>query len=549
MPPQVRMWLDRASSVWQRLPLAVKLALGAVVLTGALFAGYTGVEPLLRDDAVLYSQLDPEDAGHIVEKLKAQKVPFKLTGDGTTIRVPADKVHELRLSLASEGLPRGGHMGFETFQKLRLGATEFEQQVTYRRAMEGELARTIATIRSVRSARVHLVLPKKSVFAQRSEPASASIVVKLTGSSLDPQEVNSVVNLVASAVASLDPARVTLLTTGGKMLHRPRAVAADGADGGLTAVQSDQLSQTKALETRLEERTRSMLERVLGSGHVDVRISAVVDTAKVELKSDTFNPAKTAIRSEQQLVETNSQAPVLVDTVAGVPGAVANLPGAEAAEGQAGGAAQGSTRRSHTRNFEIDRVTEHRLSVTHSVKRLAVAVVVDGIAETVDSKTTIIPRGREELDKLETLVRSAVGFDEDRGDVVTVESVPFFNEALPDMPDAPTMLPIPEPYRSIVEKFLPLAKAVGTGLLALIGFFLLRRKIMKWQKERDKHGKQISAARRAAALEAGAASEFGADEIDYRTEALRRAREDPSSAALVMRHWLGTLPQKQERAA
>jgi len=317
----------------------------------------------------------------------------------------------------------------------------------------------------------------------------------------------------------------------------------------LTAADSDQLSQTKALETQLEERTRSMLERVLGSGHVDVRIRAVVDTAKVERKSDTFNPAKTAIRSEQQLVESNSQAPVLVDTVAGVPGAQANLPGAQAADGQAEGAAQGSTRRSHTRNFEIDRVTEHRLSVTHSVKRLAVAVVVDGIPETVDNKTTVIPRGREELDKLETLVRSAVGFDEDRGDVVTVESVPFFNEALPDMPDAPTMLPIPEPYRSLVEKFLPLAKAVGTGLLALIGFFWLRRKISKWQKDRDKHVKQISAARRAAALEAAAASELGADEVDYRTEALRRAREDPSSAALVMRHWLGTLPQKQERAA
>jgi flagellar M-ring protein FliF len=176
-------------------------------------------------------------------------------------------------------------------------------------------------------------------------------------------------------------------------------------------------------------------------------------------------------------------------------------------------------------------------------------VIVDGVAKTVGDKTTIVPRERAELDKLETLVRSAVGFDEDRGDVVTIESLPFFNEEVPAVAEAPTMLPIPEPYRAIVEKYLPLAKAVGMGLAGLITLLWLRRKLSKWQKERDKHVKQIAAARRAAALEAAAVSEIGADEIDYRTEALRRAKEDPSSAALVMRHWLGTLPQKQERAA
>jgi flagellar M-ring protein FliF len=545
----MRAWIDRAASVWQRLPLAVKLAIGAVLATGVLIAAYFALEPMLRDDAVLYSQLDGEDAGQIVEKLKADKIPFKLTGDGTTIRVPADTVHEIRLSLAAEGLPRGGSVGFETFQKLRLGATEFEQQVTYRRAMEGELARTISTVRSVKSARVHLVLPKKSVFAQRSEPASASVVLKLSGGMPDGQEVSSIVSLVASAVAGLEPSRITLVTTTGKMLHRPSPVAASGDGASMGAAEADQMAQTKALEAQLEERTRTLLERVLGMGHVDVRVRAAVDTARVERKSDTFNPAKTAIRSEQQLVETNGQAPMLVDTVAGVPGVQANLPGPEGAEQVAEAGAQGSLRRSHTRNFEIDRVTEHRVSVSHIVKRLAVAVIVDGVAKTVGDKTTIVPRERAELDKLETLVRSAVGFDEDRGDVVTIESLPFFNEEVPAVAEAPTMLPIPEPYRAIVEKYLPLAKAVGMGLAGLITLLWLRRKLSKWQKERDKHVKQIAAARRAAALEAAAVSEIGADEIDYRTEALRRAKEDPSSAALVMRHWLGTLPQKQERAA
>ncbi len=519
------------------------------MLTGILFLGYRTVVPMMREDAVLFTHLDSDDAGAIVEKLKAQKVSYSLAGDGTKIMVPKDKVHELRLSLASEGLPRGGQVGFESFEHLRLGATEFEQHVTYRRAMEGELARTISTVRAVRGARVHLVLPKKSVFAQKREPASASVVLQVRGAKLKQQEVQGIVNLVASAVSGLEPERVTLITTEGTMLHRPKVASQDGSDGGgLSAAEQDQMAQTRALEALLEERTRTLLERVLGAGHVDVRVKAAVNTAKVERTTDAYDRSKSALRSEQKLVERNGPGAGAAepDTVAGVPGAEANLPGGEAVVGEAGEAAaagRGSVRRSHTRNYEIDRVQERRISVTQSVKRLAVAVVIDGVPSPTE-KGKVIPRTRAELDKLANLVRSAVGFNEERGDEVTVESVPFFLEKIQEAPYEPPIIPIPEKMYKKYHKFIPLAKNVAAFFLVVIAALILRR---GWKKRAERieeqHAKELAAQERRAELEAAKvvdAVEPEPERLDYRRAALRPPPDDSATAPQVMRPLLGT---------
>ncbi|MEM9696439.1 MAG: flagellar basal-body MS-ring/collar protein FliF, partial [Myxococcota bacterium] len=212
LPKPVHAALERAKRGWSRMPIGAKLFLGAVLATATAVAAYSTMAPYLEERSVLFSQLDREDAAAIVDKLKAQEVPFSLEGDGTTIRVPTDRVHELRLSLAAEGLPHGGQVGFESFENMRLGATEFEQHVTYRRAMEGELARTRTTVRTVKNARVHLVLPRKSVFAQKREPASASVILSLKGK-LTEGEVNGIVHLVATAVPELTTDRVALVTT------------------------------------------------------------------------------------------------------------------------------------------------------------------------------------------------------------------------------------------------------------------------------------------------------------------------------------------------
>jgi len=556
LPARVREVLDQIKSVWNRLPFPARLFIIASAATALVVATYFTTAPMFREYAVLYGKLEGEDAGAIVEKLKAQKIPFELTGDGTTIKIPKDKVHEVRLQLAAEGIPKGGHVGFESFDNMRLGATEFEQQVVYRRAMEGELARTIGTVRSVQSARVHLVLPKASVFAQKKEAATASVVVKLRGARMEDEEVSSIVSLVSSAVQGLDPDRVTLVTTDGRMLHRPRPVLADGEAGGTSAAEQDLLAQRHGVEALLEERTRTMLERVLGTGHVDVRVTAELDRAKVETTTDKYDHSRSSMRSEQQLVEQSATGAPTDNTVAGVPGAEGTLPGAETAVGVGPeGGTGGTVRRQSTRNFEIDRVQERRVSVTQNVKRLAVAVVIDGI-EDVTAAGLVVPRPQPELDKLSQLVRSAVGFDEDRGDVVTVESVPFYIEKLPEPEAEPTFLPLPAPLKEKYGKYLPLAQVVGATLFGGIVLLLLRRSYRKHSKlAGDTRLNELAAQERIAKLQLEATKlaepPQAQEPIDFRVEALRRATVDPASAALVLRHWLSgyELPQVPKDAA
>jgi flagellar M-ring protein FliF len=552
LPPRIREVLDRIKSIWRRLPFAAALFIVTAGATVAAVGAYFAFAPMMTEYAVLYGKLEGEDAGTIVEKLKAQQIPYELTGDGSTIKVPKGKVHELRLSLAAEGLPKGGHVGFESFENMRLGATEFEQQVVYRRAMEGELARTIATVHSVQSARVHLVMPKPSVFAQKKEAATASVIVRLKGARMQDEEVSSIVNLVASAVPGLEADRITLVTTDGRMLHRPRAATADGE--AASGAEQDQLAQKRGVEALLEERARTMLERVLGPGHVDVRVTADLDSAKVETTSDKYDHSKSSMRSEQQLLEeagANAQAP---NAVAGVPGAEANLPGAEAVVGAAPDLGNGATvRRQHTRNFEIDRVQERRISVSQSVKRLTVAVVLDGVPSPTNDGT-VVERPTAEVDKLAQLVRSAVGYNEERGDLVTVESVRFYIEKLPEPEAEPRLLPIPEKYRATYDKFLPLAKLVGASIGSLIVLLMVRKYLKNMRLRADKQrAQELQSQERIAKLqlEASRANEAAlrAAEIDHRAEALRRATEDPATAALVLRRWLAAAPAEQAKPA
>ena len=299
-----------------RLLLATTTALA--IAFGAFVAFQKANEPY----APLFTQLERDDASAIVAKLKETKVPYRIEADGATIEVPESRARELRLELAGSGLPRGGGVGFESFDKMRLGATDFEQRVLYRRALEGELTRTIGTLGAVESSRVHLVLPEKSVFITRGEPASASIMLKLrAGRALGPSEVGGVVHLVASAVPGLEADRITVVTTEGTMLHRPRK---SGAAGDADEGDEDARVAARSYETSLEDRVRAMLERVVGLGHADVRVTAEIDPARVERLEEHYDPTKSALRSEEQSIEHGTADPN--ESVAGVPGAESNLP-------------------------------------------------------------------------------------------------------------------------------------------------------------------------------------------------------------------------------
>ncbi|AKU94679.1 Flagellar M-ring protein FliF [Labilithrix luteola] len=509
--------------------LFVSTALAAVVLVS--WFGYRSTETTW---ATLFSNLDRDDASAVVSKLKEMKVPYRIEGEGS-IEVPQSHVRELRLELAGAGLPRGGGVGFESFDKLRLGATEFEQRVLFRRSLEGELSRTIDTIGSVQSSRVHLVLPERSVFVGRQEPASASVVLKLRpGRALGASEVAGIVHLVSSSVAGLTPERVAVVSTDGTMLHKPRRA---GENGDMGADSEEQASSARSLEATLEDRARSMLEKVVGPGHVDVRVTAELDRSRVERVEDRYDPKQTVLRSEQSSVERSQP-----DTTAtGVPGSESNVPNGTGRIGADGGV-DGITRESHTRNFEVDHITEKRLIQGGNIHRLSVAVVVDGL------KTG--PRPKEEVDRLTSLVRSAVGADDKRGDLVTVESVPFLDIETP-APPAPhpfTLPPVPEHLR----KYVPFAIGGGIALVLLPIAILVARR-----RKAAKNAMVLASPQATGIMVTDAELAEARHDLpiitklkpeELRSAAHERAMEDPATAALVLRFWLGENEHPTENA-
>ncbi|MBL8715972.1 MAG: flagellar M-ring protein FliF [Myxococcales bacterium] len=538
LPPAVRALFVKVQARLLALSKAARIGLVVGIVVFGTLAALLFVRVGRETYAPLFTQLDRDDAAALVAKLKEMKVPYRLIGDGTGVEVPEARVHELRLDLAAAGLPRGGGVGFESFDKMKLGATEFEQRVLYRRALEGELARTVGSLSAVQSARVHLVLPERSVFVSKNEPASASVVVKMRpGRALSAGEIAGVVHLCAAAVPGLAADRVALVTTEGTMLHRPRA---EGAEGGTGLGDTDQLTAARALEATLEDRARAMLEKLVGPGHVDVRVSAELDLSRLERLQDQFDQAKVALRSETKTIEQNGG---VVDTVAGIPGAESNLPGG-AGSASAGPAASGAPGRlSLTRNWEVSRITEKRIVTGGVLKRLTVAVVVDG------AKHGDLARTPEELAKLTALVRGAIGLDDKRGDVLTVESVPFLPVEV--APNNESGIPANK-SEWLLGWFKKLPKKVqlgiGGGVLLLVltvVFFVLRGARRVFKKST------------AMVLDAVAAGNASYEEahptpakktvveiVDYRTAAVDRAARDPATAALVLRGWLGTLEQK-----
>jgi flagellar M-ring protein FliF len=592
LPPQVAAVLDRAKGLFLALSKGARILLISTVTLAAIFVGYLVFHATNENYATLFSQLDRDDASGVVAKLKEMKVPYKLSQDGATIEVPEAKVLDLRLELATSGLPRGGGVGFESFDKMRLGATEFEQRVLYRRALEGELSRTIGTIAGVESTRVHLVMPEKSVFVSRTEPASASIVVKMKpGHTIDPQEVGGIIHLAASAVPGLTSDAVTLVTTEGQMLHRPRKQGENGSGDD----DSSEPSSAHTLETSLSDRAREMIEKIVGPGHVDVRVSADVDTARVEHVEDHYNPATAVIRSEEATTERSSGG--FDDTVAGVPGAESNVPSggsvgaagnkaaapvASAAPASSASASPsaiasalaatqspialpspalsatiqkglpaGTLRESHTRNFEIDHVSDKRTLAPGAVRRLAVAVVVDGVEITDQGQNKVVARDREQLDKIASLVRGAVGIDERRGDTLTVESVPFLTDHVdaPVVSDAPKPFPIPITLKDLKDHKKPIA--IGAGALLLLA--VLTGIVLKRRRARAKAAAALTASQdRTLSFSAAPVitpleqSKLSPEEM--RLAAHERAQLDPATAALVLKAWLGATEGEEKLA-
>ena len=544
----------KAKALLKGLSVPARVMVVGTTVAAVLVGGFIAFQQVNEVYTPLFTQLDRDDAAAIAAKLKEQKVAYRIDSDGATIEVPEAKARELRLELASAGLPRGGGVGFESFDKMRLGATDFEQRVLFKRALEGELTRTIDSLGAVASSRVHIVLPEKSVFVSRGEPASASVVLRLrAGRALGASEVGSVVHLVASAVPGLDPDHISVVTTDGTMLRRPRKTT-DGDSNGI-AGDEESRNAARAYETALEDRVRAMLERVVGPGHADVRVTADVDPARVERLEERYDPSKSVLRSEEQSVERASGESD--NSVAGVPGAESNLPSgaskasasATAASASAAPSASAPTaasgassasaaasplRESHTRNYEVDHVSEKRVVGAGAVRRLNVAVVLDGVKTDVG----VVPRPRDEIEKLTALVRSASGVSEARGDVVAVESMPFAVEP----PEAAPKAPAGESSalsHNIVLRWAPAAAGVVLVAIVVGGIAAARSRRARVRQAEQTTGQLVEGL--APQVLAAASQPAALDSGDLRTRAHARAAQDPATAALVLRFWLGTV--------
>ena len=402
-------------------------AMAAVTLALIGFFSFLMIQMTAPQMVPLFTDLSVDDSASIIKDLERQAITYQLKNDGTIIMVPKDKVARLRMKLAESGLPKGGGVGYEIFDKSdALGATSFVQNINHLRALEGELSRTIRSIERVQAARVHLVLPERPLFSREKVEASASIVLKVRGA-LEPQQVRAIRHLVATAVNGLKPERVSVIDESGKLL-------ADGAspDNPLSGVSSDE--RKLAYENRLRSEIEAIVSSVVGPGRARVQINADFDVNRITQTSDKFDPDGRVVRSSQTR-EEQSAAGARGDGAVSVGN---ELPGGN--QGGGGGPAVGEQNKKTEEivNYEISRTTKTEVIEAGRVNRVSAAVLVDGIYNKNDKgELAYQPRPKEEIDRIAALVRSAIGFDAKRGDQVEVVNLRFA-ETTPSPINEPT---------------------------------------------------------------------------------------------------------------
>jgi flagellar M-ring protein FliF len=413
--------------------LGASRLMAMIAVTGALigFFAFVIMRVTTPQMTTLFTDLSPEDSSGIIKDLERQAIPFELRNEGAVIMVPKDRVTRLRMKLAESNLPKGGGVGYEIFDKSdALGSTSFVQNINHLRALEGELARTIRAIDRIQAARVHLVLPERPLFSRETPEPSASIVVRVRGS-LEPQQIRAIRHVVASAVNGLKPQRVSIVDEGGRLL-------ADGAGKDSENAVGEERRST--FEKRMRNEVEAIVSSVVGQGRARVQLTADFDYNKITQTSDKFDPEGRVLRSSQTREESSATADnngqVTVNN---------ELPGNQASSGTA--ARDQSKKSEETNNYEISRTTKTEVTEVGRVNRISVAVLVDG-AYSKNEKGEMVyqDRSKEQLDRISTLVRSAIGFDQKRGDQVEVVNLRFA--------EAPTVPPVAEP----------------TGLLGMLQF-------------------------------------------------------------------------------
>jgi flagellar M-ring protein FliF len=517
--------LNQFFRVFQGIPLA-KMISFAVILS--LVAG--GFIALLvwtnrPDYQVLFANLDANDAGRISEKLKARKVPFQLENGGRAIMVPGDKVYELRLELASEGLPKGQNVGFEIFDNLPFGTTEFVQKLKYQEALQGELARTITDFDSVAQARVHIAPASASLFAEPQSGATASVVLRLQpGCTLDRRQLQGIINLVACAVEGLKPENVTVVDMDGGLLSKGNDVDNSAELSGT------QFDYRKRLERSLENRIRTMLEPVVGPNKVVAKVSAEVDFKQVNISEESYDPDSAVVRSEQHQKESSIGA-------SGLPSGSPDLKyDVYQTKGTTSGKSNKFEKENSVINYEISKVDKRTVSAVGNIKRLSAAVIIDGPyasskgpnGETVRK---FEPRSRKEMQEFQNMVEKAIGFSSVRGDQVSVSNIPFAIDKMEEKP----LVQQKTGWVTYVKKGI---KPFFNILLVLLFFLFALKPFRSWLKQTKEYLGPPPLQAGATIPELGAPSGEAAGAHIKKEQILDLTRTDPEKIVEVIRGWV-----------
>jgi len=475
---------------------------------------------------VLYSNLSPQDAGVIISKLKEQKILYRLSSNGTSVLVPMENVYEIRMELASEGLPQGGGVGFEIFDQTKLGITEFVQNVNYQRALQGELARTINQLDEVEQSRVHIVIPKKSLFVEDQKEASASVVLKLRpGAKLTQSQIQGIVHLVASSVEGLKPGKINLMDNHGQILS-------GGAEEALTTqLSNSQIEIKHSLEKDLETGIETMLEKAVGRGKAQARVFLSLDFKQAERTEERYDPDSLAIRSEKILGEKSRGSNILPK---GVPGVESNIPGKKGASAVTGTPSE-FQRKNETINYEISKTTSHVIEPVGDIKKCSAAVIIDGTYEIVkgeDGKEEkkYIPRSKEEMEQFRNLVKMTVGYNADRGDQIEVVNIPF--ETITMMEEEEVM-----GGHGLRGLWLPIIRFGIIAIAVILLFLFVLRPLIKWLTSgREEWDLAAQLPKTVGELEAG---DEGTEGIpSTKVDMVQLAKGDTERTSELIRQWL-----------
>ncbi len=466
--------------LWQKLDLRQKISMGAAlvaVLAGLYYFVQWNHE---RNFQMLFSNLAAEDAGLITTRLRERGIEFRLNSTGNGILVPTESVAELRLELAGEGIPKSGRIGFELFDKTNLTATDFQEKVNYHRALEGELERSIMSIADVESARVHVTFAKESVFTESRQPAKASVMLKLRpGGRVSPQSVQAMTHLLASAVETLQPEAVSVLDTNGTVLSRPKKILLpDGSEPD-----DAQIEYRQKIERDLLQKVHTTLQPVLGEDHYRASVTSEIDFSSGEQSEESFDPTRSVMSSQQRTEDLSGAA-----QAAGIPGTPSALPRPLSRPGETG---KTVSRRTENIAYQSSRVVKRVRLPQGTLRRISISVLLDQELQWqgtgADAKRILVAPDAEKIKKISDLVAGATGLQQQRGDQIIVESVPFdatLRALPPEIPDisSPSAESWPEWIPAPLRDMSKLSGiAVAVFLIVVIALFLLTRK----KKERE----------------------------------------------------------------